>query len=49
MDEPTHRNESEFWDQVAEWLLELPQQPQGQQSERSAPLFPPGTPDRKGR
>jgi hypothetical protein len=21
MDEPTHANESAFWDQVAEWLL----------------------------
>jgi hypothetical protein len=21
MDEPTHANESQFWDQVAEWLL----------------------------
>lgn len=22
MDEPTHANESQFWDQVADWLLE---------------------------
>ena len=22
MDEPTHANESRFWDQVAEWLLD---------------------------
>ena len=41
MDEPTHRHESEFWDQVAEWLLEPPQLSQAQQA-REAPSFPPG-------
>jgi len=25
MDEPTHANESDFWDQVADWLLESPE------------------------
>jgi hypothetical protein len=25
MDEPTHANESRFWDQVADWLLDAPE------------------------
>jgi len=25
MDEPTHANESDFWDPVADWLLESPE------------------------
>lgn len=26
MDEPTHANESRFWDDVADWLLDLHEQ-----------------------
>ena len=24
MDEPTHANESRFWDEVADWILDAP-------------------------
>jgi hypothetical protein len=25
MDEPTHTNESRFWDDVADWILDAPE------------------------
>jgi hypothetical protein len=29
MDEPTHANESRFWDDVADWILETPEDEAG--------------------
>ena len=26
MDEPTHANESRFWDDVADWILDAPEE-----------------------
>jgi hypothetical protein len=35
MDEPTHANESAFWDQVAEWLLGTPTSDHGPMSQEA--------------
>jgi hypothetical protein len=35
MDEPTHANESAFWDQVAEWLLGTPRLDHGPMSQEA--------------
>lgn len=29
MDEPTHANESRFWDDVADWIIDAPEEEDG--------------------
>jgi hypothetical protein len=43
VDEPSQPNESRFWDQVAEWLLDLRESQQARRSVES-PETPPAPP-----
>lgn len=38
MDEPTHANESQFWDQIADWLLAPPSREAGPLNEEDMHL-----------